>query len=113
MRTTTPCPTFPAAFPVDGDITGSGTSALAERLRPHLLTAPPNTVLDLSAAGDIDDAGIDLLAAVRTYAAHRGLAFSVINARLRLQDPLLAAGVRTSAPQAASAPVPLHTAANA
>ncbi|MBQ6639997.1 MAG: hypothetical protein IJH84_03060 [Saccharopolyspora sp.] len=77
------------------------------------MTAPSNTVLDLFATGAIDDAGIDLLAAVHTYAVHRGLAFSVINAHFRLQDSLLAAGVRTSAPQAASTPARLHTAANA
>lgn len=110
MRTVIiPHPASPAVFTVDGDITGPGTSALAERLWPHLLTAPPNTVLDLSAVGAIDEAGVDLLAAVHTYAVHRRLQFSVLNAHLRLQGSLLAAGVRTSAPQAASTPEALHT----
>ena len=105
MRANTPQPVIPAVFAVDGDLTGPETSALAEKMWPHLLAAPSNTVLDLSAARALDHAGIDLLAAVQTYTAHRGLEFSVINVAPGLQRALVAAGVNASAPQ----PDPMRT----
>ena len=119
MRAITPHPdalTAPVVFTVDGDVAGAETSALAERLWPHLLTAPPDTVLDLGAAGALDDAGVDLLAAAHAYTVHRGLAFSVINTVSGLRRALLAAGVNASAPHTAGpafASAPLHMTATA
>lgn len=85
----------PSVFTVDGDVTGSEATALAERLWPHLLTAPTATVVDLAAAGTLDSAGVDLLAAAHTYAQHRGCDLRIINAAADVHRTLLAAGVRS------------------
>lgn len=80
---------------VDSDVTGPESAALAGRLLPHLLTAPPDTALDLGAARTLDSTGVDLLAAARTYATHRGCALHIINAAPCVQRALLAAGVHS------------------
>ncbi|RCW40945.1 anti-anti-sigma regulatory factor [Halopolyspora algeriensis] len=90
-----PLITTPAVFTVHGDLAGPDVAGLAERLWPHLLTAPPETVLNLGAAATIDSAGVDLLAAAHTYAVHRGCALHIINATPRVQRALHAAGTST------------------
>ncbi|MFC7343657.1 STAS domain-containing protein [Saccharopolyspora griseoalba] len=83
-----------SALAVDGDLTGRAVEELAQRLWPQLLAAPPETVVDLAAAGALDATGADLLAAAHAYAAHRGSALRVVNAAPGVQRTLLAAGVR-------------------
>lgn len=90
-------PTSPTVFTVD-EGTSSEAAGLAEELWPHLLTAPPRTVLDLRTAGVLEDAAIDVLAAAHTYAQHRGLEFSLVNVAPQVHRALLAAGVPASAP---------------
>lgn len=92
--------TPPAVFTVEGDLTGAEVTRLAERLWPHVLTAPPDTRVDLGAAATIDAAGLDLLVAAHTYAAHRHLALNLVNAAPRVHRALRTAGV--SAPPAHS-----------
>ncbi|MEU6131870.1 STAS domain-containing protein [Saccharopolyspora sp. NPDC047091] len=88
----------PTPFTVRGDLAGAEVTALAERLWSHLLTAPPETVVDLAAAGDIDSAGADLLAAADAYAVHRGLRLRVTGAAPRVRTALHAAGIELLPP---------------
>ncbi|MEV0089501.1 STAS domain-containing protein [Saccharopolyspora sp. NPDC050642] len=80
-------------FTVDGDLAGAEVTRLAERLWPHVLTAPPETLVDLAQATTIDAAGLDLLVAAHTYAAHRQLPLHLVNAAPRVHRVLHAAGV--------------------
>lgn len=83
----------PIPFTVRGDLAGAEVATLAERLWPHLLTAPSQTVVDLAAAGEIDPAGVDLLAAADAYAVHRGLRLRITGAAPAVRTALRAAGV--------------------
>lgn len=85
--------TLPTVFTVDGDFAGDGVTLLAERLWPHVLTGPPDTLVDLARANTIDTAGLDLLVAAHTYAAHRRIPLHIINAAPRVLRALHAAGV--------------------
>jgi anti-anti-sigma regulatory factor len=85
--------TLPTAFTVDGDLAGSGVALLAERLWPHVLTGPPETLVDLALATTIDAAGLDLLVAAHAYAAHRHIPLHIVNAAPHLHRVLHAAGV--------------------
>lgn len=85
--------TASAVFTVEGDLAGSSTALLAERLWPHVLSGPPETVVDLAPATTIDTAGLDLLIAVHTYATHRHIPFDVVNAAPHLHAMLQATGV--------------------
>lgn len=96
-------PTTPAVFTVDGDLVGPEVTRLAEQLWPHLLTAPPETLVDLAAAATVEDAGIDLLAAAHTYAVHRGLTLRLVNTTPGVHSALHAAGV-TALPASNSRP---------
>lgn len=86
-------PTTPAVFTVDGDLAGPEVTRPAEQLWPHLLTAPPATLVDLVAAAAVEDAGVDFLAAAHTYAVHRGLILGFINTTPGVHSALQAAGV--------------------
>jgi anti-anti-sigma regulatory factor len=109
--------TTSTVFTVDGDLADTEVTRLAEWLWPHMLTAPPETLLDLGAAVTVDGAGVDLLAAAHTYAAHRGLTLRLINATPDVQCVLYAAGVSTlpvdatCAERAATSRTPQHCAA--
>ena len=83
----------PAVLEVDGDLAGIEVARLAARLWPHLLTAPPETFVDLGMAATVDAAGVDLLAAARAYAVHRGLAVGLINATPGVRRALRATGM--------------------
>jgi anti-anti-sigma regulatory factor len=85
--------TPPMVFTVEGDLTGAEVTRLAERLWPHVLAAPPDTCVDLGAAATIDAAGLDLLVAAHTYAAHRRLALQLVNAAPGVHRALYTAGV--------------------
>lgn len=85
--------TLPKLFTVEGDLSGAEVNRLAEWLWPHVLTGPPDTRVNLGAAATIDGAGIDLLVAAHTYAAHRHLALELINAAPGVQRVLRTAGV--------------------
>ncbi|WP_158628618.1 STAS domain-containing protein [Saccharopolyspora rhizosphaerae] len=86
----------PQAPTVDGEPVEPQASALAARLWPHLLTAPPTTVLDLGAVAHLDAACLDVLAAAHTYAVHRGCVLRIINAEPGVHQELHAAGVPSS-----------------
>ena len=85
--------TPPAVFTVDGDLAGSEVTLLAEQLWPHVLTGPPETLVDLAKATTIDAAGLDLLVAAHAYAAHRHIPLHIINAVPRVHRVLHAVGV--------------------
>lgn len=87
--------TPPTVFTVDGDLVGPEVTRLAERLWPHLLTAPAVTLLDLGEAMNVDAAGVDLLAAAHVYAVHRGLALRLINLTPAVITVLQATGVNS------------------
>ncbi len=84
--------TTTATFTVDGDLAGPEVARLAEQLWPHLLTAPPVTLVDLAATASVDAAGIDLVAAAHTYAIHRGLALRLVNTMPGVHSALHVAG---------------------
>jgi anti-anti-sigma regulatory factor len=86
-------PTLPTVLAVDGDLVDAEVARLAERLWPHLLTAPPETLVDLAQAATLDDAGLDLLVAAHTYAAHRHIPLRLINMAPRVHRVLHAAAV--------------------
>ncbi|TDD86924.1 anti-sigma factor antagonist [Saccharopolyspora karakumensis] len=86
--------TLPTVLAVDGDLVDAEVTRLAERLWPHLLTAPPETLVDLAQATTLDTAGLDLLVAARTYAAHRHIPLHLINAAPRVHRELHTAAVR-------------------
>ncbi|KAA5835249.1 STAS domain-containing protein [Saccharopolyspora hirsuta] len=85
--------TLPTVFPVDGDLVGDGVTLLAEQLWPHVLTGPPDTLVDLARANTIDAAGLDLLVAAHAYAAHRRIPLRIVNAAPWVLRVLQAAGV--------------------
>jgi anti-anti-sigma regulatory factor len=85
--------TLPTLFTVDGDLAGEGVSLLAEQLWPHVLTGPPDTLVDLAQATTIDAAGLDLLIAAHAYAAHRHIPLRIVNAAPGVLRALRAAGV--------------------
>ncbi|TDC92631.1 anti-sigma factor antagonist [Saccharopolyspora aridisoli] len=85
--------TLPTAFTVDGDLAGSGVALLAEWLWPHVLTGPPEALVDLASATTIDAAGLDLLVAAHAYAAHRHVSLRIVNAAPRVLRVLHMAGV--------------------
>ncbi|GAA2358940.1 hypothetical protein GCM10009854_41860 [Saccharopolyspora halophila] len=87
--------TLPTVFTVDGDLAGDGVALLAERLWPHVLTGPPDTLVDLARASTIDAAGLDLLVAAHAYAAHRPSPLRIVNAASCVLRVLHAAGVST------------------
>lgn len=112
--------TLPTVFAVDGDLADEGVALLAERLWPHVLTGPPETLVDLALATTIDAAGLDLLVAAHTYAAHRHVPLHIVNAAPHLHRMLHAAGVSalpTRSPSAefatttATSPAPRQNAA--
>ncbi|WP_406688495.1 STAS domain-containing protein [Saccharopolyspora sp. ID03-671] len=76
--------TLPTLFAVEGDLAGEEVVLLAERLWPHVLTGPPDTLVDLAQAGTIDTAGFDLLVAAHSYAAHRRIPLRIVNAAPRV-----------------------------
>lgn len=92
--------TLPTVFTVEGDLAGNGVTLLAERLWPHVLTGPPDTLVDLAPASTLDAAGLDLLVAAHAYAAHRRIALRIVNAAPRVLRLLQAAGVRPLPPRA-------------
>ncbi|MEB3370252.1 STAS domain-containing protein [Saccharopolyspora mangrovi] len=92
--------TPPAVFAVSGDLVGAEVARLAERLWPHLLIAPPETLVDLATTDTVDAAGLDLLVAARTYAAHRDIALHLINAA-----PGVLRAVANPAPRQGALPV--------
>lgn len=85
--------TPPTVLAVDGDLVDAEVTRLAERLWPHLLTARPETLVDLAQATTLDSAGLDLLVAAHTYAAHRQIPFHLINTAPRVHRVLHAAAV--------------------
>ncbi|MCP2251463.1 STAS domain-containing protein [Prauserella aidingensis] len=85
--------TVSAVFAVESDLADANVALLAERLWPHVLTGPPETLVDLARTTTIDAAGLDLLSAAHTYAAHRHIAFHIVNAAPHLHGMLQAAGV--------------------
>lgn len=86
-------PTLPTVLAVGGDLVDVEVTRLAERLWPHLLTAPPETLVDLAQASTLDAAGLDLLVAAHTYAAHRHIPLHLINAAPRVHRVLRTAAV--------------------
>ncbi|MCX2731382.1 STAS domain-containing protein [Saccharopolyspora sp. NFXS83] len=86
--------TLTTVFTVEGDLAGDGVALLAERLWPHVLTGPPETLVDLAQASTIDAAGLDLLVAAHAYAAHRRIPLRIVNAAPRVLRVLQTAGVR-------------------
>jgi len=94
MRANHSLPTpLPTMFTVDGDLAGEAVLALAERLWPHVLTGPPETLVDLARAKSLDAAGLDLLVATHAYAAHRRIPLRTVNVAPHLRRALHAAGV--------------------
>lgn len=85
--------TLSTVFTVDGDLAGEGVALLAERLWPHVLTGPPETLVDLALATTIDAAGLDLLVAAHAYTAHRRIPLRIVNAAPHVLRVLHAAGV--------------------
>lgn len=85
--------TLPTVFTVDGDLAGDGVALLAQQLWPHVLTGPPETLVDLALATTIDAAGRDLLVAAHAYAAHRHIPLHIVNAAPRVLRVLHSAGV--------------------
>ncbi|MEY8040038.1 STAS domain-containing protein [Saccharopolyspora cebuensis] len=85
--------TLSTVFTVEGDLTGDGVTLLAEWLWPHVLTGPPDTLVDLALATTIDAAGLDLLVAAHAYTAHRHIPLRLVNAAPRVHRMLRAAGV--------------------
>ena len=85
--------TSPTVFTVDGDLADDRVTLLAERLWPHVLTGPPETLVDLALTTAIDAAGLDLLVAAHAYAAHRQIPLRVINAAPHVHRVLHSAGV--------------------
>ena len=86
--------TLPTVFTVEGDLTVDGVALLAEWFWPHVLTGPPDTLVDLAQVSTIDAAGLDLLVAAHAYAAHRRIPLRIVNASPRVRRVLQAAGVR-------------------
>ncbi|MEV4643635.1 STAS domain-containing protein [Saccharopolyspora sp. NPDC049357] len=86
--------TLPTVFTVEGDLSGDGVALLAERLWPHVLTGPPETLVDLAQASTIDAAGLDLLVAAHAYAAPRRIPLRIVNAAPRVLRVLHLTGVR-------------------
>ena len=102
----------PIPFTVRGDLAGAEVATLAERLWPHVLTGPPDTLVDLALATTIDAAGLDLLVAAHTYAAHRHIPLRIVNAAPRVLRVLHAAGVSAfpaRSPRAEFATIPATT----
>lgn len=62
-------PTPPAALPLQGDLDLFSIQAQLEFLRPHLAGHHGDLVLDLSAVGDLDLSGIQLLLALDRHLA--------------------------------------------
>ncbi|MDI2031144.1 STAS domain-containing protein [Saccharopolyspora sp. TS4A08] len=91
--------TLPTLFAVEGDLAGEEVVLLAERLWPHVLTGPPDTLVDLAQASTIDTAGVDLLVAAHSYAAHRCIPLRIVNAAPRVLRVLQAAGVHALPPR--------------
>lgn len=65
-------PTPPAALPLQGDLDLFSIQAQLDVLRPHLAGHHGDLVLDLSAVGDLDLSGIQLLLALDRHLTTQG-----------------------------------------